>query len=66
MSLERHYGHVAVVKIIDDLQKNTNIEDRQEAKDLEQAANLIKLAREGAIDAEAVAKAIDNIASVKK
>ena len=64
--IERHYGHVAVDKIIDDLQKNTNIKDRQEVKDLEQAANLIKLAREGAIDAKAVAKAIDNIVSTKK
>ena len=27
-SIERHYGHVAVDKIVDDLQKNTNVAER--------------------------------------
>jgi hypothetical protein len=49
-------------KIIDDLQKNTNVAERQEAKDLENAANLIINLREGKLDADAVAKALEKIA----
>tara|TARA_B100000965_G_C19600354_1_gene762250 strand:+ start:2768 stop:4210 length:1443 start_codon:yes stop_codon:yes gene_type:complete len=60
--IEWHYGHVNVGKIAADLTKSTNTADRQEAKDIKDAADLIGKMRQGLLDANAVTKALEKIA----
>jgi len=64
--IENHYGHVATESLISEATKGGTKKDRQEAKDLREAAELIRLYRQGDITAEQVTNKIINIADVGK
>ncbi len=65
-NIEQHYGHVATESLIAEATKGGARQDRQEAKDLREAAALIKLYRQGDINAEQVTKKIISIGEVGK
>ena len=65
-NIEQHYGHVATESLIAEATKGGARKDRQEARDLREAAELIRLYRQGDITAEQVTKKITSIGEVGK
>lgn len=64
--IEQHYGHVATESLIEEATKGGSRKDREEAKDLREAAELIRLYRQGDITAEQVKAKIVSVADAGK
>ena len=65
-NIEHHYGHVATESLISEATKGGGKKDREEAKDLRDAAELIRLYRQGDITAEQVAAKVVAIGETGK
>ena len=61
--IERHYGHVATESLIVQGIKGGNRKDREEARDLRDAAELIRLYRQGKISTDQITRKIISIAN---
>lgn len=64
--IERHYGHVATESLIEEATKGGTRKDREEARDLREAAELIRLYRQGDITAEQITSKIISIGDAGK
>ena len=56
--IEKHYSHIATETLVAQATKGGSAKDRQEANDIRQTADLIRLYREGTITAEQIAERI--------
>ena len=64
--IERHYGHLATDSLIEEATKGGTRKDREEARDLREAADLIRLYRQGDITAEQITSKIISIGEAGK